>query len=86
MLLNLIHDGGGGVCTLVKQHFCAMSWMGGSEVPTLLTTLCRDFQSETAGSQPNRDAAGQYVHYTASVESGEDGRGEMCSLYKSFGL
>ncbi|TWW54276.1 hypothetical protein D4764_0188230 [Takifugu flavidus] len=35
---------------LVRQHFLAVCWMGGSEVPMIfsavLTTLCRDFQSE----------------------------------------
>lgn len=64
-----------------QATFFAMSWMGGSEVPMILCAVLTT-PRRTAGSWPDRDAAGQCALYSASVKGSENWRGEMCSLHR----
>ncbi len=60
---------------LVRQRLCPMSWMEGRMIfSAVLTTLCRDFQSE-ALQAPNQTEMQQTLD-GASVEANKDGRGE----------
>lgn len=62
------------VFALVRQHLCAMTWIGGSRFPVIF--LCHPPHSLkgltvsfAAGTWPHRDAAGQYALYCACVKS-----------------